>query len=562
MEVTVVANNYPSPKTKAMLRQLFLICGLILAASTYMIAQEELEDNSVTVVTNFEARLTEAERVKINPVNPPVDTSRRRQTYNIVDRPLNIDYPAPVIRPRGVSREKAPDVKNAFASLGVGLPGAFYGDLSYDLTGVDNADLGLYANHYSFNNDGNVENQRASDTKFGAQGSYLFDQGFAIAAGASYETRSRYYYGYNFPEMASDSIPSFTDDQVRQRFNTFALQGEIFNGVRTEANFDYNASAAIYLMDANPAVRENGIDITLQATKWISDNSPLDFKLRTDFTSYKDTSSQSLNNSHIAPSYTAAIGNNVRLKVGVNLTSSDDNFNFFPDVSLSAPVIEGQLSAFLGATGDLQKNHLRSLSEYNPWIRTRLRIRNTEFTNIFGGVEGNFSGVEYRLEAGYKIVNNLALYQLDRTREIPQFNVLYDDGNIITFQGTATFPLITNLDLKASVAQRFYSLDNQEKAWHLPSFSLNSSAIYTLPEQNLQFTAAFFLENGLPYQDSEGNAQNLNALADLSLGAEIGLSDNFSAWVQVNNMLNNKRERFVQYPTIGINGLVGVTAKF
>jgi hypothetical protein len=65
MEVTVVANNYPSPKTKAMLRQLFLICGLILAASTYMIAQEELEDNSVTVVTNFEARLTEAERVKI-----------------------------------------------------------------------------------------------------------------------------------------------------------------------------------------------------------------------------------------------------------------------------------------------------------------------------------------------------------------------------------------------------------------------------------------------------------------------------------------------------------------
>ncbi|MEO0733855.1 MAG: hypothetical protein AAFZ52_13545, partial [Bacteroidota bacterium] len=355
---------------------------------------------------------------------------------------------------------------------------------------------------------------------------------------------------------------SFTDDEVRQRFNIFSVGGEIFNGTRTQGNFDYSAGLDLYLMDGNPAVRENGIDLTIKATKWISDDQPLDFKLRTDFTSYKDTSSQNLNNIYFSPSYTTAIGGRARLKIGVNLTSQDDDFDIFPDVSISAPILEGLLSGFLGAEGSLQKNTLRSLSDYNPWIEARLRIRNSEYTRIYGGVDGTVSGISYRVEASYKIVDNLALYQLDRRTDIPRFDVLYDDGDIITFQGSATATLLKDLSVKGTVAQRFYNLDNQEKAWHLPSFSLNLGAAYTLLEGKASAGADFYMENGLPYQDAEGLAQNLNSLLDLSLNGRYDFSENFSAWVRVNNLLNNRRERFVQYPTIGTNVLVGVAAKF
>ncbi|MFT7120260.1 MAG: hypothetical protein ACJAZ9_000430 [Neolewinella sp.] len=549
-----------------MLRNIFFLCGLILAASSALLAQPGggIDDNNVTIITNFEARLTEASRVRVNAVNPPADTSRRRQQYNVVDRPLNIDYPAPVIRPRGVSREKASPTKNGYIGIGAGLPGALYGDLSYDLSGVDNADLGIFARHHSFNNNGNIENQKSSDTEFGILGTYLFDQGFAVSAGAGYETQSRYYYGYNFPEGVSDTteLPSFTDDQVRQRFNTFSIHGDIFNGTATEANIDYKAGIALYLMDGNPAVRENGIDVNLQATKWISDDSPLDIKLRTDFTSYKDTSSQTLNNIYFSPSYTTSIAGRYRLKIGLNLTSQDDDFDIFPNVSLTAPIIDGLLSAFVGAEGSLQKNTLRSLAEYNPWIEPRLRIRNSEYTRIFGGVDGTFSGISYRAEANYKIVDNLAMYLLDRSQEIPKFDVIYDDANIITLQASATAEVIKNLAINATIAQRFYSLENEEKAWHLPAFSLNAGGAYSMMENKLTVGAQIYLENGLPYQDSEGVAQNLNALADLNLNGEYDLSENFSAWVRVNNLLSNKRERFVQYPTIGTNLLVGISAKF
>ena len=550
-----------------MLRNIFLLTGLFFAASISLLAQPGgggIDDSNVTIISNFKARLTDANRVRVAPVAAPADTSRRRQQYNVVDRPLNIDYPAPVIRPRGVSREKAAPTKNGYASIGVGLPGALYGDLSYDLSGVDNADLGIYARHHSFNNTGKVENQKSSDTEFGVEGSYLFEQGFAVSAGASYKTDSRYYYGYNFPKGVSDTVdtPSFTDDQVRQRFNTFGVHGEIFNGTRTAANIDYKAGIDLYLMDGDPAVRENGIDLTVSGTKWISDDTPLDLKLRADFTSFKDTSNQTLNNIYFSPSYTTPIAGRYRLKIGVNLTSQDDDFDVFPDVSLTAPIIDGLLSAFIGAEGSLQKNTMRNLTDYNPWIDTRFRLRNSEYTRLYGGVDGTISGVSYRLEANHKVVDNLAMYVLDRSRAIPRFRVLYDDGSITTLQGSATAEPIENLTVNATVAQRFYSLEDEEKPWHLPAFTLNAGGTYTLLEGKLTLGAQLYLENGLPWRDAEGNAQNLNALTDVNLNGEYDLSDNFSAWLRVNNLLDNERERFVQYPTIGTNLLVGISAKF
>ncbi len=540
-----------------------LILGLGLLAGLYAHAQGNLEDNSVTVVTNFEARLTDAERVRVNPVPPPADTTSRRQTYSILPRPLAIDYPAPTIRPRAISRAEPEPIKRGYAKLGVGLPNALYGDLSYDLTGQDNLDLGFYANHYSFNNDKNVENQRASDTKVGAEGNYLFDQGFAVAGGLSYDTRSRYYYGYNFSELEGDSSLTFTPDEVRQRFNTFALHTEIYNGTRTEGDFDYKAGISLYLMDASPSVRESNFDFNIAATKWINDTNPLDVEFRADLTSFKDTSTQNLNVVSLSPSYTVVVADRIKLKAGVRLTSQEDDFDVFPNFTASTVLVDGLLNVFAGVEGNVQKNTLKSLSDYNPWINTRLRVRNSEVTKYYGGVEGTFRGIAYRAEGGYKYLDNLALFKNDRDAEgIPRFNVVYDDGSQIYLQATATLPLVENLDLSGTVVQRFYSMQNEEKPWQLPSFSLNAAGIYTLPTLPLQLRADFFVENGLPYETAEGGVDHLNALLDLSLSAEYTFSDTFGAWVRVNNLLNNKRERFFNYPTIGTNFMVGGTASF
>ncbi len=542
-------------------KQLFSSFCLLLSFSA-LYAQPILPGSEVDVVRSFEARLAEAERVGVSPVLPPPDTSIRRQNYSVLPRPLNVDYPAPIIRPRGLSREKPESTQNGLIKAGLGFPNAFYGDLSYNIVGLENFDLGFYAHRHSFDNSKNVENQKMGDTQFGAQGTYYNEKGFAIQLGATYTGMNRYFYGYNFPEVAPDTLPSFTETEVSQRFNIFDFNGSLFNGVRTEADFNYSADVDFYLMDGEAATRENGFALTLKATKWLADRDPLDFRLRTDFTGYRDTSSQSLNNFYFNTAYTAHLTEQLKVKFGAMLTSNDDNFNIFPDIEASAIVVPGVATVFLGADGDLQKNTLRSLADYNPWIRTRIRVRNSEYNRLYAGVSGAAFGLNYRLEAAWKNVKNLALFQLDYNREIPQFDVLYDTARIFSLQASASLPLVKNLDVTGTLTQNIYSLDREEKPWHLPSLSLNTAAIYTMPEQGVQIRADLFMQNGVPYLTAAGEAKNLNALFDLSLSGEYQVTDNIGLWLQLNNLANNKRQRFAQYPTIGFNVMAGASVRF
>jgi hypothetical protein len=288
----------------------------------------------------------------------------------------------------------------------------------------------------------------------------------------------------------------------------------------------------------------------------------LDIKLRTEFTNYRDTSKQSLNNFYLNPSYTLHLNDRMKVKLGVNLTSNEDNFNFYPDLEVSAVVVPGVATAFIGTDGTIQRNSLRTLADFNPWIKPRLRIRNSEYNRVFGGLSGTAYGVGYRAEVSYKNVKNMALFLLDHSNELPKFDVLYDTTTVITIQGTVTVPLIKNLDVSGTVAQNIYSMENEEKPWHLPSFTLNTAAIYTMPDQGLQVRADLFLQNGVPYRTLDGTAENLNALFDLSLSGEYSLSDNIGIWLQLNNLANNKRQQFAQYPTIGINILGGASIRF
>ena len=39
-------------------------------------------------------------------------------------------------------------------------------------------------------------------------------------------------------------------------------------------------------------------------------------------------------------------------------------------------------------------------------------------------------------------------------------------------------------------------------------------------------------------------------------------TDHISVWMQLNNLLNNKRQRWQYYPTYGLNFLLGASARF
>jgi outer membrane receptor protein involved in Fe transport len=67
---------------------------------------------------------------------------------------------------------------------------------------------------------------------------------------------------------------------------------------------------------------------------------------------------------------------------------------------------------------------------------------------------------------------------------------------------------------------------------------------------------------GGPYLLPNNVHKTLSGAADLSAGVEFEINKNFSAWLDVNNIFNNKYQRWNNYQVLGLNVLGGVIYKF
>lgn len=542
----------------------YIFSGVLLFSATFLLAQDDLPTGEVDVINNFNARLLDTEPFSLNPVLPPLDTSTRRQTYNILTRAIEVAYPAPKIRPLRIRKTEKQDLYNGHFMLGGGIPNSVYMEGSYFLDKVENFDFRVHAFHHSANNNKKVENQRFGWNNYGLEGTYyLNEEGVAVNAKMNYSHNASFFYGYNdLNEEFADKNFSFESGEVRQRVAIFDIGASLFNGARTILDFNYKAGFDAYILQDNFATRERGFKLELEGTKWFNESHPLKIKLITDFTTYKNEESDNLNNFFLQPSYTYH-ADIFKVKIGANIASNNDEFTFYPDLEATANIAQDLFGVYVGANGSLRKNSFRNLNDYNPFIESRIDVRNTSYYRFYGGIKGNIQGIDYDGQLSYETAENLALYQLsDPLDSIARFDVLYDTATIFTIKGSASAPLFPGFELHGTVSQQIYSLDNQEKAWHLPAFSLNAGASFTTMENRLRLTGDFFLENGVPFRDSDGEAKNLNALFDVSLGAELFFTDNLGGFIKLNNLANNTRQRFHRYPVMGLNALFGISARF
>jgi hypothetical protein len=194
------------------------------------------------------------------------------------------------------------------------------------------------------------------------------------------------------------------------------------------------------------------------------------------------------------------------------------------------------------------------------------KLSNSSFYDYFGGVKGHSGKLDYNMQAGYKPVTNLALFQNNIAAEDTlTFSSIYTDVNLTYFKGAITVEMAKGLEFIATFSQNIFSLKDSliAKPWGLPSTDFSAMLKYRTLENKLGLKGQLFFQNGIPYQDAKTkNAEKLGTLLDISIGSEYNINDTFSLWLDVNNVLNNKRQRWYRYPSFGINVLGGLKVKF
>lgn len=548
-----------------------ILCSLF-ALSAF--AQPDLPSEEVQVIQDFEARLADSEKLTLQPELPPADESTKDLIYKIPVKSLQLEYQPPKLRPLAMAAKKVEKGYKGYLKAGYGIPRASLGDFSYHLIDSEQYIFGINLKHQAANYK-KLEHQRFMNNSGELNGTYYLDNGLAVGGDFGIDNRQLHFYGYDHTEPGQ--IRDRSD--VRQHFNKIHGKAYVFNGERNYGDINYKGSFDIYHLTDKYTAKETGIKVNLSGTKWMDEKHPFKLDLIGDFTNPNNLlTTKDINIFYVKPSFTWH-GDKFRFKAGANLAFFDNKepsedtgkkniAHIFPDAELAINILGTKLAAYVGVTGDLQKNTMLTLSEYNPWIATQntLELKPSRYLHYYGGVKGNLTLVDYQIEGGYKPTDDLALFlnnslPLDTTR----FQVLYDTVDIYNLTGSLTASPIKDLEVTWTLGQNYYRPKNEEKAWHLPSFNTNISARYTTLADKLVLKAEFYFENGVPYKNNVNDtseARHLNGLVDLNLGAEYRIVKNIGVFIDFNNLASNNRERWNRYPTYGTNLVGGITARF
>ena len=215
-----------------------------------------------------------------------------------------------------------------------------------------------------------------------------------------------------------------------------------------------------------------------------------------------------------------------------------------------------------GWVGRFINNSFRSLSTFNPYIRDPTFLSNTKEVQYYGGIKATLGKhFSFNAKAAFITYNNIPLFVNDGVvgntflvkNESKMSDLqLHGDMSLVSQD---KFTLTAGLDLNT-----YTGLSNNANAWGLFPVQLTGSFRWNAFKQVL-LKADLFAFSGVPALNKNITETKTKG-TDLSAGAEFKITKKFSAWLDLNNILNQKYQRWNNYPVYGLNIIGGIIAHF
>lgn len=526
-----------------------IIVFLLLISTSALKAQNELPGGKIEVVKDFEVQLAETRKIRMVPQPVPVDSSIRRYEYKLLAPSPSIEYLTPEIKPLAISPEKKPTYYPFFVKAGYGSPNSLLGMISYDHVQSESLAWGIDLRHLNANNK-KIPLQKFSDTQGRIDGRYMLNEKVQIDGYLDGHVESTYFYG-------ADYIPS-NPDALKRVYNRYDAKVEISKVYAAESSLRYKGFLE-YMTDKDDLGSREGAfkAVAAAGTALGSKAYPLWLRLEADLSTLKHTDERTLNNLILEPWFKWYSGR-LQARLGMTAVLNKQQNGILPGIDLTYALSSSGVSLIAGWTGESLKNNFHNLSEYNPYITTRLEEINNMFVRkIYAGLKGGSGDFAYDLQGQYSRFQNMAFFLQDEDNP-EQFIPVYDDGSYIGFEGSLRFELLKHMMLRAGLSQRFYNPEHEEKPWHRPSLGLHGEVTYADEDEQYHFSFLFNAENGVPYRTLGGSEVVLDPLIDLSLHGDYFFTKTIGVFFELNNLLDNNRERWVNYPSFGFNAKAGV----
>ncbi len=415
--------------------------------------------------------------------------------------------------------------------------------------------INLHAKHLS--SKGSLPYQQFSQSSADAIGIFTNDKN-EVSGKIFFDNSSQYQYGFQ-----PDTL-KFDKGDIRRRFTTFGAKVGLRNTTVNSLGISYNPSLYIDGFTDNLNAQESNLVLAAPVSKSFGEQFAFNIGLTADLTGYKGDTVSKINNNlvYISPALQYS-SNHFRVVAGVTPSWDNKDFHMLPNVTAEAKINEEKFVLMAGWKGYYNKTNYKSLAAFNPWLQQPSFLKSTRFTEQFAGFKGSAgSHLTYNARLSLLHMYNQPLFLNDSITGKSFYVVNESDMKNFLLHGELGYTVQERFSLLAGATINKYSnLTDNDKAWGLLPIEINGSLRWHVTK-DLLFKSDLFFWDGARYLTQSRESKRLNGAFDLNAGAEMKITGNISAWLQFNNLFNNKYQRWSQYPVLGFQALGGIIYSF
>ncbi len=535
----------------------FLICCCIVVGA---VAQKDnTKKQTVDITSSYKPVLRNAVKINFSATNLTGDTSKVLMPYNIPSQNLFYTYQPGSLKPLALTQDTSLDlgIRN-FLKAGFGNYSTPYINAGFSFGDGKNALVNVYANYIS--SKGSIKNQDYAGMNIKAAGSY-FTSANEISGSLGFGQQDFYLYGYDH------QLNIFNKADVLQRFQQINLSAAIKNKLETETGINYKPSIAVNIFNSFSRLAENSLLLAVPLSKTFDETFSVKLAVSANITSYSSKNLDSnvkFNNNvyQLAPELVYAKPA-FNIHAGVSPTWDNGKLNVLPNIYGEFKITDKTFLIQAGLVGTITKNTYQHLATVNPWLQTVSQQLNTKETEFYGGLKASVGKhFSFSAKASWITFHNMPFFINDTA--LGNTFVISNDRRVNDFRlhGDMSFINQDKFTVTGGLTFNGYNgMKNNERAWGTIPVEINGSLRWWAFKQ-VMLKSDFWAFSSSPYLINNNSKNTLPGGADLSIGAELAITKKISVWLDVNNLFNNKYQRWKNYPAYGLNVLGGAIIRF
>lgn len=541
-------------------RKKIIISSLFILALNEGFAQQKNGVNDTTIKATtieitqiYQPQIKHAVKETYAPTLPPSEYKIPVFEYTVPVQTQNYSYKPLPLKPLAIGSDTTPQGYKNYIKAGVGNLRTIFVDAGIGSIKATNLESNIHFGLLSQKGEHTYQKQTAAILD--GMGIYSFKK-----AKAAFDLNASH---YNFFQYGYDEALQPNKVAGRQ-----TLSGGRFSAALYDSDFDQNgfrkkADAGISFYTGNNISSEISFSAKAGADKFLDSN-------WTGYLGIEAVSTQLSSKTYNVSNGFASIKlgatydhKNLLFRAYLMPTIGQNQNSFLlSDVELRFRIPNAQASIGAGLKGSLTQNTYQQLFLTNPYISQFSSIQ-THSNEYFGFVEKAFGHhFSFSGKLSWWQYENLATFL--NTPLAPEKMMVYyvPKVNAISAQIGLRYQIGNSISVGSQLQLFNYSnIAYSKRVWHMPGTRLNGDFLWSpIPELSL---TAYMSYVGANYAlDTTLQEIKLKPYIDMGFGAEYIAMKKLSLFLNVNNLLNNKYQRWQGYQAFGINIYGGVRLKF